>query len=90
MREGSPAEASKGPLVVITAIRVLLLSLLCVLLVLVSSLGLGIFLVEGDGQLNLLLLAHHGEGGGVPGLVVGGQGRCQSGGGVHCGVVDGG
>ena len=41
MREGSPAEASKGPLVVITAIRVLLLSLLCVLLVLVSSLGLG-------------------------------------------------
>ena len=75
-------------LLALLALLILLALLgLLVLLQLIVGLGFGIFLVEGDGQLLLLLLPDDGQRGLVPGLIVAGQGGGEGGGGVDGGVV---
>src|SRR5699024_10931237 len=85
--ENLPEEGPEGPLVVVVVTGALLVLLL---LEGIGRLGLGVLLVQGHRQLELLLIADDGEHGGVPGLIVGGQGGGEGGGGVHGGVVDSG
>ena len=79
--------AAEGPLVVAAGV---LRGLLLILLELVAALSLGVLLIEGDGQGELLLIPDDGQLGGVPRPVVGGQGGGEGGGGVDGSAVDGG